>query len=124
LVESGPHLEAATILQGASNVIIEGQAAARLGDALDHGGRIRTGFYSVLIGDNAQTATLRRASASGAPFCEECERAKAKRAVLAGPIVTGAKSVFIGYERAARVTDTAPCHAMGAAPEEGTHATR
>lgn len=112
LPEEGPHPSSPDrVVEGASNVLVEGRPAARMGDGLAHGGRILTGFASVLVGDTTQTAILREAAASGVPFCEECERLKGARAVVAGAIVTGAATVWIGRQRAARVRDEARCAA-------------
>lgn len=65
-----------TISAGSSNVQINNKDAARLGDSTDHGGKIVVGAPTVIIGTSSQSFTLTGASASGAPFCEECEKAK------------------------------------------------
>ncbi|MBE0496787.1 MAG: PAAR domain-containing protein [Campylobacterales bacterium] len=39
-----------TIIQGSSRVFISGKPAARMGDATAHGGQIRTGCFTVMIG--------------------------------------------------------------------------
>src|SRR5262245_53992799 len=64
------------VAAGASNVLINHQEAARIGDGTDHGGKIVAGVPTVLIGTSAQASTLSGAAASGAPFCEACEKAK------------------------------------------------
>lgn len=64
------------VAAGSASVIIGFQPAARMGDATSHGGVVATGFPTVLIGTTAQAATLSGASASGTPFCAECERAR------------------------------------------------
>ncbi len=64
-----------TIQQGASSVLIGNMPAARLGDPMAHGGTIVLGCPTVLIGSSGQGVSL--AAASGSPFCEECEKAKA-----------------------------------------------
>ncbi len=69
-----------TIKMGAPSVLIGNQQAARIGDPTAHGGVIVAGESTVIIGDTAQAAVLRAAAASGAPFCEECERARARMA--------------------------------------------
>lgn len=118
LPDEGPHPSSPDhVVEGAANVLIEGRPAARMGDALAHGGRILTGFPSVLVGDTKQTGILREAAARGVPFCEECERLKGARAVVAGTIVTGAETVRIGRQPAARLRDEARCaaHAEGRA---------
>ncbi len=65
-----------TISDGSSDVFINHKKAARIGDPTDHGGKIVTGCPTVNIGTTSQTFTLAGAAASGAPFCEECEKAK------------------------------------------------
>jgi hypothetical protein len=69
-----------TIVQGASNVLIGFRAAARMGDATTSGGAIAAGCPNVLIGTTAQAQAL----ATTAPFCAECEAARAARARAAG----------------------------------------
>jgi uncharacterized Zn-binding protein involved in type VI secretion len=65
-----------TIAAGASNVLIGNKPAARLGDSTAHGGVIVAGCPTVMIGTSPQSATLTAAATSGAPFCEECEKAR------------------------------------------------
>jgi uncharacterized Zn-binding protein involved in type VI secretion len=65
-----------SVVQGSSNVMINNKLAARLGDSTAHGGKIIDGFPTVIIGESSQTFTLKLAAASGAPFCEECEKAR------------------------------------------------
>ncbi|MFO0612794.1 MAG: PAAR domain-containing protein [Polyangiaceae bacterium] len=121
LPDEGAHPETPDhVVEGASNVLVEGRPAARMGDGLAHGGHILTGFASVLVGDTRQTAILREAAVSGVPFCEECERMRGARAVVAGEIVTGADTVWIGRQRAARLRDEARCSAH--AEPEGARA--
>jgi uncharacterized Zn-binding protein involved in type VI secretion len=64
------------VSQGADSVLIGNKAAARLGDQTDHGGSIVLGCPTVLIGASGQGAALSAAAGTGAPFCEECEKAK------------------------------------------------
>jgi uncharacterized Zn-binding protein involved in type VI secretion len=64
------------IAAGASNVLIGNAEAARVGDATDHGGVIVEGCPTVVIGTTPQTEALTAAATTGAPFCEECEKAK------------------------------------------------
>ncbi len=65
-----------SIVQGSSNVFINNKMAARIGDSTAHGGKIVVGFPTVLIGESSQSSTLKLAAKSGAPFCEECEKAR------------------------------------------------
>lgn len=85
-----------SIVKGSTGVLISGKPAARMGDTTAHGGVIAGGFPKVLIGDSgtgtgggagagnalagagfaSQRKVLAAAAESGAPFCEECERAK------------------------------------------------
>jgi uncharacterized Zn-binding protein involved in type VI secretion len=65
-----------TIAMGASDVLINNKMAARLGDSTAHGGKIVVGCPTVLIGTSPQSFALTGAAASGAPFCEECEKAR------------------------------------------------
>jgi uncharacterized Zn-binding protein involved in type VI secretion len=91
-----------SIVKGSPTVLIGGKPAARMGDSTAHGGVISAGFPKVLIGDSGsgsgggggvgsaaavgaalgkvavetQRAMLQSAAESGAPFCEECERAR------------------------------------------------
>src|SRR5437588_339331 len=64
------------ISAGSSNVFINHKQAARLGDPTEHGGKIVVGCPTVYIGTSPQSFALSGAAASGAPFCEECEKAK------------------------------------------------
>src|SRR5437762_839440 len=64
------------IVMGSSNVLVNFRPAARLGDPTAHGGKIIAGCPTVDIGESSQSFSLKQASASGAPFCEECEKAK------------------------------------------------
>lgn len=65
---------------GASNVLVEHRPAARIGDPTAHGGVIAAGCPNVLIGTTPQAVALR----TDAPFCEECEKARAAREQRAG----------------------------------------
>jgi uncharacterized Zn-binding protein involved in type VI secretion len=65
-----------SISQGSSNVVIVNKNAARIGDPTNHGGVIVAGCPTVIIGETGQSFSLKGAAASGAPFCEECEKAK------------------------------------------------
>lgn len=75
------------IAAGSPTVLVNNLQAARLGDPTVHGGKIVAGCPTVIIGESGQGATLRGASASGVPFCEECEKArkKAQEEALAEP---------------------------------------
>lgn len=64
-----------TIATGESSVIIGYQDAARRGDLTAHGGKIRRGCPTVLIGSNPQAEALR----TDKPFCEDCERKRKER---------------------------------------------
>lgn len=66
------------IAAGSPTVIVNNLQAARLGDSTVHGGKIVAGCPTVIIGESGQGATLRGAAASGAPFCEECEKLRKK----------------------------------------------
>lgn len=68
-----------SIKSGSSNVIITNQEAARIGDPTNHGGVIVTGCPTVIIGTTTQSSALAGASASGTPFCAECEKARRER---------------------------------------------
>ena len=88
-----------TILEGEPSVRIEGKPAARLGDPITKKvlpsrpeipgqapiptaqvpiptGQILLGYPTVRIGSLSQARALRSAAAHGAPFCEECEKAR------------------------------------------------
>ena len=65
-----------TISAGASNVIIGNKPAARVGDSTAHGGVVVAGCPTVIIGTSSQALTLKAAATTGAPFCEECEKAR------------------------------------------------
>lgn len=67
-----------SIKMGEASVLIGNKQAARLGDPTAHGGVIVQGEPTVLIGSVSQGAVLRAAARSGVPFCEECERARAR----------------------------------------------
>jgi uncharacterized Zn-binding protein involved in type VI secretion len=67
-----------SIKQGADSVLIGNKAAARLGDPTNHGGSIVLGCPTVMIGSSGQGDALSAAATTGAPFCEECEKAKKK----------------------------------------------
>jgi len=83
-----------TIAMGSATVLINGLNAARIGDPMIHGGKVATGFPTVLIGDSSaggygdmgggniksQVAALKRSAASGKPFCEECYQQALARA--------------------------------------------
>ncbi len=66
----------AAISAGSPTVNIGNMAAARLGDPTSHGGIVESGCPTVIIGPTVQSESLSAASSTGAPFCEECERAK------------------------------------------------
>jgi len=68
------------IAQGASNVLVAHRQAARLGDPTVHGGMVAAGCPTVLIGTTPQAVALR----TTAPFCAECEAARAARARASG----------------------------------------
>lgn len=58
---------------GSATVLVEGKAAARMGDMTGHGGVIVSGMPTVLIGDSppsGQAAAMKAAAAAGSPFCE------------------------------------------------------
>lgn len=63
------------VSQGENTVLIGSSPAARLGDPTAHGGKIVVGCPTVIIGSQAQVATLK----TDKPFCEECERKRRKR---------------------------------------------
>lgn len=69
-----------SIVKGSASVLIGGAPAARMGDSTAHGGVIGVGMLTVLIGDGGggggQVAAMQGAAYTGAPFCEECERAR------------------------------------------------
>jgi uncharacterized Zn-binding protein involved in type VI secretion len=64
------------IIQGSPTVLVNGLMAARIGDQCAHGGKIVTGFPTVLIGDSgggsgspdSSPPCLRKAAAQGSPF--------------------------------------------------------
>ena len=64
-----------SISAGSPTVIIGNQQAARVGDPTNHGGVIVVGCPTVLIGSSGQGGALTAAATTGAPFCEECEKA-------------------------------------------------
>ncbi len=64
------------IVKGAPSVFINYRQAVRLGDPTAHGGKLAAGCPTVMIGSSGQGEALAGASASGKPFCEECEKAK------------------------------------------------
>ncbi len=64
------------IAQGSATVNIGYQKAARIGDSTQHGGVIVAGCPTVIIGSSGQGETLSAAATTGAPFCEECEKAR------------------------------------------------
>jgi uncharacterized Zn-binding protein involved in type VI secretion len=61
------------ILTGERTVLIQGKAAARLGDATD-GGHIISGCSTVLIGPHPRVKSLIDAAREGTPFCEKAPR--------------------------------------------------
>lgn len=67
------------VVKGEATVLIGKSQAARIGDPMAHGGKIATGFPTVLIGPitpppfPAQAKALLVAALSRAPICEECE---------------------------------------------------
>ena len=67
------------VAQGENTVLIGSSPAARLGDPTVHGGKIVVGCPTVLIGSQAQVATLK----TDKPFCEECERKRRAREAAA-----------------------------------------
>ncbi len=91
------------IAQGENTVLIGHLPSARLGDPTVHGGKIVVGCPTVIIGSVAQVQTLR----TDKPFCEECERKKAKRAAAAKDqagvqaITTGAAGLATKFAAAA-----------------------
>ena len=58
------------IATGEPTVLIGGKPAARQGDWTSHGGRIRAGEESVLIGRYPQEACFTEAATEGIPFIE------------------------------------------------------
>jgi hypothetical protein len=64
-----------SIAMGEASVSIGYQDAARKGDPTTHGGKIRWGCPTVIIGSNPQAETLK----TDKPFCEECERKRKER---------------------------------------------
>ncbi len=64
------------IKKGSATVLINNKEAARIGDPTNHGGVVVAGCPTVIIGDTGQGEALKGAAASGAPFCEECEKAR------------------------------------------------
>ncbi len=67
-----------SIKMGEPTVLINNKQAARLGDPTNHGGVIVQGEPTVLIGSVSQGAVLKAAAKAGVPFCEECEKARAR----------------------------------------------
>jgi hypothetical protein len=67
-----------TIAAGEPTVLIGNAPAARQGDQSAHGGVVVAGCPTVLIGSSAQGQSLALAAQRGAPFCEECEKRRAK----------------------------------------------
>ena len=57
-------------------MIIGNKPAARVGDSTAHGGVVVAGCPTVIIGTSSQALTLKAAATTGAPFCEECEKAR------------------------------------------------
>lgn len=68
-----------SVSQGEDTVLIGSSPAARIGDPTAHGGKIVVGCPTVIIGSNAQVATLK----TDRPFCEECERKRRAREAAA-----------------------------------------
>lgn len=68
------------IVEGASNVLLQFRPAARMGDSTSSGGAIAGGCPTVLIGTTPQATAL----VTTAPFCAECEAARAARLRAAG----------------------------------------
>jgi uncharacterized Zn-binding protein involved in type VI secretion len=66
------------IVRGSPTVLINNLMAARIGDPTAHGGVIVMGAPNVLIGEAGQGFALAGAAKSGAPYCEECEKARKK----------------------------------------------
>jgi uncharacterized Zn-binding protein involved in type VI secretion len=64
------------IAAGSPTVIIGNQPAARVGDPTVHGGVVVSGCPTVIIGSSGQGGALTAAATTGAPFCEECEKAQ------------------------------------------------
>ncbi len=64
------------IVEGSPTVFINHRQAARISDPTAHSGKMATGCPTVFIGSTGQGFTLSGASASGQPFCEECEKAR------------------------------------------------
>lgn len=94
------------IVTGAFTVLVEGMAAARMGDTTAHGGKISTGLPTVLIGDAGSASVggggskaamtiigaegrgvaaaemikvMIEAAKKGIPFCEQCMKAALAR---------------------------------------------
>ena len=106
------------IVKGSTVALIGGKPAARMGDTTAHGGVIVAGCPQVMIGDSGsgdgggggaavadategnawqRRSVLVSAAQSGAPFCEECERAR-----LAMQPVTGVSAVRTALQQAAQ----------------------
>jgi len=98
-----------SISAGSATVSINHKQAARIGDPTAHGGVIVAGCPTVTIGDSSQSLTLGNAATAGAPFCEECEKARKAGELRAPnrPPPTPARSVEMDPPPAAS-TATAP----------------
>ncbi|APR79314.1 Hypothetical protein A7982_04661 [Minicystis rosea] len=68
----------AEIVEGSSNVFIEGEEAARLGDETNPKGVVVTGFPTVFIGSTPEVDALFDAAKTGVPFldCQTCRMAR------------------------------------------------
>lgn len=119
------------IAKGSPTVLVNNKQAARIGDPTNHGGVIVAGCPTVLIGESGQGYTLRGAAVSGAPFCEECEKAKKeaeKKALEKAPPpnVPPPDSVTLDPAQAKIVSVTADVLAAqrNAAPDDGLNDAR
>lgn len=59
------------VIKGSPTVLIGNKQAARLGDAMEHGGVIVVGCPTVHIGDSPQGAALRGASGALVEVCDD-----------------------------------------------------
>jgi uncharacterized Zn-binding protein involved in type VI secretion len=66
------------IKEGSATVEIGGEAAARMDDPMEHGGKILSGCTTVYIGNSPQGASFMGA---GAPLVKPCEVPKPPRSV-------------------------------------------
>lgn len=116
------------ISSGSSNVFINHKKAARIGDPTRHGGVIVMGCATVNIGETAQSFALKTASLSGAPFCEECEKAKRQMEELRAPPPPNEPPVdSLGVEKGPPKPKASPSELAkqpNKAPDDGHNQTR